>query len=74
MAVNFVDEVLKHLFGVRELGDDAILHGPYGCDVLGRPAQHFLRLRAHSDDDLAAFLTRFVLHGDDRGFVEYDST
>jgi len=62
--VNFVDEVLKHLFGVREIGDDAILHGPHGCDVPRRSSEHLLCLGTHSHHDLAA-ATGLVLHGDD---------
>src|ERR1700690_1637512 len=70
--MNFVDEVLKHFLGIRKIGDDAILHGSHGCDVRRRSSEHLLRLYTDSNNDLAA-ATRFVLHGDDGGFVEYDS-
>jgi hypothetical protein len=38
--VHFRDEVLQHLLGDEEVGDDAILQRPYRGDVSGRPAEH----------------------------------
>ena len=38
----------------------------------GRSSQHLLGIRSDGDHDLPA-ATRFVLHGDDGGFVEHDA-
>src|SRR5450631_120764 len=70
--MNLFDEVLKHFFGIRKIGDDAILHGSHGCDVRRRSSEHLLCLCTDSNNDFAA-ATRFVLDGNDGGFVEYDS-
>jgi hypothetical protein len=62
--VNFVHEVLEHLFRIRKISDDAILHGPHGCNMPGRSPDHLLCLCAHGDHDLAA-ARGFILHGND---------
>jgi len=64
MAVNFVDEVLKQsFFGVREIGDDAILHGPHVVIVPRRSSEHLLCLGTPATTTCRA--TGLVLHGDD---------
>jgi hypothetical protein len=72
VAVHLVDEVLQHLLGVGEVGDDAVLHRAHGVDVPRRAAEHALGLGADRDDDLAA-ARGFVLHRDHRGLVEHDA-
>ncbi len=72
VAVHLADEVLEHLLGVGEVGDDAVLHRPDRGDVPRRAAEHVLGLHADRDDDLAA-AARFVLDGDHRRLVEDDA-
>src|SRR5205085_4381282 len=45
-VVGLSDEVLEHLLGHLEVGDDAVLHRADGDDVAGGAAQHLLRLLA----------------------------
>jgi hypothetical protein len=70
--VYFLDEVLQHLLGVGEVGDDAVLHRAYRGDVAGCAAEHALGLGADRDDDLAA-ARGLVLDRNHRRFVEYDA-
>ena len=72
IAVHLLDEVLQHFFGVGEIRDDPVLHRPNRRDVARGAAQHVFGLDPDGDDDLAA-ARRFVLHCDDRGFVEHDA-
>src|SRR5260370_21010158 len=65
--------MLEHLFGVREVGDDAVLHRTNGRDVPGRAPQHALGLRPDGDDDLAAASSGFVLHCDDGRLIEHNA-
>ncbi len=46
-VVRLLDEVVQHLLGDFEVGDDAVLHGLDGHDVAGRAAQHLLGFLAH---------------------------
>jgi hypothetical protein len=70
--VHLVDEVLQHLLGVGEVGDDAVLHGPDRSDVAGGAAEHVLRFDTDGDDDLAA-PRRFVLDSHHGGLVQHDA-
>ncbi len=72
IAVHLLDEVLQHLFRVGEIGNDPVLHGPNRRDVAGGAPQHVFGFDPDRDDDLAAS-GRFVLHRDDRRFVENDA-
>ena len=45
-VVRLLDEVVQHLLGVLEVGDDAVLHGLDGDDVARRAAEHLLGLLA----------------------------
>src|SRR5699024_9975925 len=45
-------ELLEHLLGNGEVGDDAVFHGADGLDVAGNTAKHFLGLLADGLDDL----------------------
>src|SRR5690606_27462439 len=71
--VDHADELLEHLLGHREVGDDAVFHGPDGFDVAGHAAQHLLGLVANSLDDFLAVGTAFVADGDHRWLVEHDA-
>ena len=52
--MHLLDELLEHLLGDGEIGDDAVLHRADGDDVAGRLAQHHLRFLAHRLDGLLA--------------------
>ena len=70
-VVNLADEVLDHLLGDFEVGDDAVPEWPDGADVTGRAAEHLLGLLADRQDLL------FALHfgdGHDRGLVQDDAS
>jgi hypothetical protein len=71
--MDHLDELLEHLLGHREVGDDAVLHRPDGLDVAGHLAQHGLGFLAHGLDGLLALRAAFVADGDDRGLVEHDA-
>jgi hypothetical protein len=44
--MHLADEILKHLHDGGEVGDHAVLHGPYGGDVFRRVTQHTFGLHA----------------------------
>jgi hypothetical protein len=71
--VHHLDELLEHLLGDREVGDDAVLHGPDGFDVAGHLAQHGLGFLAHGLDGLLALRATFVANGNHRGLVQNDA-
>jgi hypothetical protein len=70
--VHLLDEVLQHLLGDCEVGDDAVLHGPDRGDVTGRAAQHVLRFLADRFDLLAG-AARLLADRHDRRLVEHDA-
>ena len=49
-VVHLADEVLDHLLGDFEVGDDPVAHGADGFHVAGRAAQHLLGLDADGVD------------------------
>jgi hypothetical protein len=53
-VVNLADEVLDHLLGDFEVGDDPVAHRTDRFHVAGSAAQHLLGLYADGVDDLAA--------------------
>ena len=67
-VVGLLDEVVQHLFGDFEVGDDAVLHGLDSHDVAGGAAQHLLGFLA----DGFHFPSVFV-DGDDGGLVDDDA-
>ena len=67
-VVGLLDEVVEHLFGVAEVGDDAVFHGLDGDDVAGGAAEHLLGLFA---DGLN--LIGDLVDGDDGGLVDDDA-
>src|SRR5690606_22149523 len=70
--VHLLDEVLQHLLGDGEVGDDAVLQRPDGLDVAGRTAKHGLGFGADRSDALRAAIT-VLPDGNNRGLVEDDS-
>ena len=71
--MDHLDELLEHLLGDREVGDDAVLHRPDGFDVAGHLAEHRLGFGADRLDGLLAVGAAFVADGDDGGLVEDDA-
>ena len=49
-VVHLADEVLDHLLGDFEVGDDAVAQRADGLDVAGRAAEHQLGLLADRED------------------------
>src|ERR1700676_4009641 len=72
IAVHLFDEVLQHLFRVGEIRNDPVLHGPDGRDMAWGASQHVFGFDPDRDDDLAA-PGGFVLHCDDRWFIEHNA-
>jgi hypothetical protein len=68
--VDLADEVLDHLLGHVEIGNDPVAHGADGLDRAGRPAQHQLGVLAEGQRLLQAVLD---LVGDDRRLVQHDA-
>ena len=75
-AVRLADEVLDHLLGDFEVGDDAAAQRSDGLDVLGRLAHHQLGVVADGADaaDAVGGLHRYHrrLAGDDAGAMDVD--
>ena len=46
-VMRLLDEVVQHLLGDLEVGDDPVFHRLDGYDIAGRTAQHLFRLFAH---------------------------
>jgi hypothetical protein len=70
--MDHLDELLEHLLGHREVGDDAVLHRPDGFDVARHLAEHRLGFGADRLDGLLAVGAAFVADGDDGRLVEDD--
>ena len=66
-AVRLLDEVVEHLLGDLEVGDDAVLHRADGDDVPGRPAEHLLGRPADRLDPVGD-----AVDGDDGGLADDD--
>ena len=62
------DEVIQHLLGVLEVGDDAVLHGADGDDVSRGSPQHLLGVFSHRFHP-----SRLLVDGDDGGLANHDS-
>ncbi len=67
-VVRLLDEVVQHLFGDFEVGDDAIFHRLDGDDVAGSTAEHLLGLFADGFD-----FAGVLVDGDDGGLVDDDA-
>ena len=68
--MHLADEVLDHLLGDFEIGDDAVAHRTDGFDVAGRAAQHHLGVVADGEHLLLAALRN---DGDDGRLVQHDA-
>jgi hypothetical protein len=68
VVVRLHDEVVQHLLGVAEVGDDAVLHRLNGDDVARRAAEHLLGLLADGLD-----LVGLGVYRDDGGLVDDDA-
>ena len=67
-AVRLLNEVIQHVLGDFEVGDDAVLHGLDGDDVAGRAAEHLLGFFADGFDFAVGFVD-----GDDGRLVDDDA-
>ena len=67
-ARRLADKIREHRLRDVVIGDHAILQRPIRDDLLGRPADHFLRFGAHREHRI--FGPR---QGDDRRFVDDES-
>ena len=70
--MHLLDEVLQHLFGDVEVGDDTILHGTDCRNVAGSTPQHQLGRMAncgHRFGITAALLT----DGNHRGLIQHNA-
>ncbi len=67
-VVRLLDEVVQHLLGDLEVGDNAVLHRLDGDDVARRTAQHLLRLFANG-----LYFTGVLVDGHDGGLVDHDA-
>ena len=65
--MHLADEILDHVLGDFEIGDDAVAQGTDGLDVAGGSAQHLLGVLAHGQH---LFLALDVGDGDHRRLVE----
>ena len=68
VIVRLHDEVVQHLLGVAEVGDDAVLHRLDGDDVARRAPEHLLGLLANRHDFIGIRVDR-----DDGGLVDDDA-
>src|SRR4029079_1690842 len=68
--MHFADEVLDHLLGDFEVGDDAVAHRPDCFDVARRSSEHHLGVVAHV---AYLLLAPAIDGGDDVGFVQHDA-
>ena len=71
--VRLSDEMLQHLLGHREIGDDAVFQGPNRRDIARRAAQHVLGLHADGLNRTATAPAGILANGHDRRFVEHDA-
>ena len=67
-AVSLLDEVRQHFFRDREIGNDAIFHGPDSHDIARRTTKHILGFFADSFDLVCDFVD-----GNDRRLVDHDA-
>ena len=72
VVVDLLDEVLEHLLGDGEVGDDAVLHRADGGDVAGRAPEHLLGREPYRLDRFLAIGPAFLADGDHGRLVEDD--
>ena len=71
--VHLADKVLEHLFGDREIRDDAILQGADGRQVAGGSPEHFFCFHTDRRDRLGSSARGILMYSDHRGLVEHDT-
>ena len=71
--VHHLDELLDHLLGDGEVGDDAVLHRADGLDVARHLAEHLLGFLADRLNGLLAVRAAFLANRNDRRLVEDDA-
>ena len=67
-VVRLLNEVVQHLLGDFEVGDDAVFHGLDGDDVTRRAAEHLFRFLADGFN-----FTGVLVNGDDGRLVDDDA-
>ena len=72
-VVHLADELLQHLLGDGEVGDDAVLHRADHGDLPWRLAKHVLGARADGLDRFFGVRPAFHADRDDRRLVEDDA-
>ena len=68
--MHLANEILEHLLGHFEVGNDAVLHRPDRGDVARRTAKHAFRIGTHGGD---ALLRAVVTDRHHRRLVEDDA-
>ena len=71
--MHLADELLEHLLGPCEIGDDAIFHRTDDGDRTGRLTQHLLGALANRLDHPFGIGAAIHTNGNHRGFVENDA-
>ena len=71
--MHHADELLEHLLGDREVGDDAVFHGTNRFDVARDAAKHLLGFATDGLNDLLAARAAVMANRDNRGFVEHNA-
>src|SRR5438445_5560729 len=72
-AMHLLDELLEHLLGHGEVGDDAVLHRPDRDDVARRATEHALGVGADRRDRTRAAGAAILADRHDRGLVQDDA-
>ena len=70
--LGLADEMLQHLLGDREIGDDAVFQGPNRRDIARCAAEHVLCLGADGLNHASA-AAAVLPDCDDRRFIEHDA-
>src|SRR5690606_20139792 len=71
--VDHANELLEHLLGHGEVGNDAVFHGADRFNIARHPAQHLLGLAPDCLNDLLAAWPAFLADGNHRRFIEHDT-
>ena len=71
--MHHLDELLEHLLGDGEVGDDAVFHGANGFDVARHFAQHRLRFMAHGLNAFLALRSAFMANRHHGRLVEHNA-
>ena len=71
--IHLLDEVLQHLFGNGEIGNDAVLHRPDRGNIAGSAPQHLLCSQPYLLDDFLAVGPPILAYCHHRGFIQDDA-